>query len=324
MRSTTLSAVLLAITLLHAPARADEGSESEARALFAQGNEHIRDHDYPGALALFQRAYALFPNVKILLNIGTMLRQLGRNAEAATAYEAYLRDSASDPGKKEEVERLLADLDTRVAKLRVTVDDITARVRVDGKLAARSGLAVVIRVEPGPHTVSAERDGAAPVAASVTAVAGEEARLSLQMTPPRPALLPSSPIDLRTRAGVPVWAWVAGGTGVALGIAGVVFRADWGAVDGKQEAAGCGASLTSCPRSYTGLEADNARKDRDRGLFVGLGTAALLGIGAGLVGVGIYGFRSASGKNGEPSSASVRAVPWLGGGVAGAALEGRL
>ena len=74
---------------------AQADSQTEARALFKEGNRLLDAGDYVGALDMFKGAYSRWPNVKILLNLGTALRQLGRNVEAAEHYEKYLLLSPS-------------------------------------------------------------------------------------------------------------------------------------------------------------------------------------------------------------------------------------
>ena len=81
MRSKLFFATLFGVSLLCSPVRADDASEREGRALFDKGNQRIKEGDFAGALEAFQSAYAKYPNVKILLNIGTTLRHLGRNVE---------------------------------------------------------------------------------------------------------------------------------------------------------------------------------------------------------------------------------------------------
>jgi hypothetical protein len=188
MKATPLLPALLMATLLCAPARADRAAERDARALFVQGNQQIKEGNYAGALELFRSAYARFPSVKILLNIGTMLRQLGRNVEAADAYEAYLREPAAAPAKRLEVGKLLADLDARVSKLRVILDDRRATVRVDGKAKEQTGGLILLRIAPGPHGVSAEQQGMTPVLVNVTALAGQETEVKLHLEPAVPPL----------------------------------------------------------------------------------------------------------------------------------------
>jgi tetratricopeptide (TPR) repeat protein len=169
--------------LLCSSARADDASEREARALFAEGLQKMDSGDFVGALDRFRAAYARFPSVNILLDIGTMLGQLGRNAEAADAYDAYLRDPAANPAKRPEVEKLLHDLDARVAKLHVVVDGRAAIVRVDGKVVGQTGGVAQVRREPGSHAVSAESEGAPPAVENVMAVAGQEVNVTLHIVP---------------------------------------------------------------------------------------------------------------------------------------------
>ncbi len=166
-------AALLALGTLGAGARADDAAEKEARALFADGNKKIQEGNYVGALEQFRAAYAKFPSVKILLNIGTMLRQLGRDAEAYEAYETYLASPQADGKKKPEVEKLLAELAGKVGRLHVVVKGRATGLRVDGKLVKLSGSEATLRLDPGPHALSAEREGDAPVTKNVVATAGQ-------------------------------------------------------------------------------------------------------------------------------------------------------
>jgi len=293
MRWKALLLLLLGALLCSPAARADEGSEREARALFAQGNQRVQEGDYAGALGLFQRAYALFPSVKILLNIGTVQRQLGRNADAANAYDAYLRDAASDPGKREEVERLLADLDRRVGKLRVAVDDAAARVRVDDQPAAQSGPVVLVRVEPGTHTVSAQREGAPPASTSVTAAPGVQAEVPLHLLPGG-ADRSGPGGDSQPRTGRRVGGLVVGGVG-ALGLAA-------GGVTGILALLDHGYVQSMCPL-HQGCTQDVANR-ASAGRALSWASTVALAAGATGVGVGVYLLLS-EGKQGSSPRASL-------------------
>ncbi len=188
MRAPTLLAAFLAAFVLVRPAVADEATEKQARALFAQGNQRFDAEDNAGALELYRAAYAKWANPKILWNVGTTLRRLARYAEAADTYEAYLKDAAADPAKNEEGARLLAELEQRVARLRITVDDPGAKVRVDGRIVSQPDgvggggpIVISLRVDAGPHTLLAEKDGTAPAVANITAVAGKEQGVALHL-----------------------------------------------------------------------------------------------------------------------------------------------
>src|SRR5205823_2043183 len=156
-----LAVAAIVVITCPAPARAD--SQAEARTLMREGNRLLEAGDYRGALDMYQAAYARVPSVKILLNMGTALRQLGRNAEAANAYARYCNDPASDATRRAEVASLIAEIDRGVGRVLVQVNEATARVSIDGKPVEGSATTRTVRVEPGTHVVGAENDGFAAV-----------------------------------------------------------------------------------------------------------------------------------------------------------------
>ena len=179
MKRTPLLVAILAVILAAAPAQANEKDKNDARVLFEEGNKLIQAGDFEGALQRFRYAYERFPSVKTLLNIATMLKELGRNAEAANAYQRYLRNLKSDPDKRVEVEHTLTTLDAKVGKLRIELDDVAVRVRLDGKLESEPGQWLAVRVEPGKHEILGEKEGSPLVTLSVTIGAGESQTVRL-------------------------------------------------------------------------------------------------------------------------------------------------
>jgi hypothetical protein len=336
MRSRLLLAALLGASLAVAPARADDAAEKEGRALFKQASQKVADGDLVDALDLYRSSYARLPSPKTLVNIATVLNSLGRYAEAANTYQEYL-DHAVDPARKADVEKLLLKLDARVGRLRVTVDDPRATVRVDGKVLDAKGGVASVRAEPGPHAVSAEGEGVPPVTMNVTTVAGQETPVTLHVArpppppapppeppsppparvlppPPPPVLVPVPPVVVDRRAdlhpaasrGRRVAGLVFGGAGaVGLGLA-----AGFG-IDAVSKA---NASSPYCTASnqceQTGLDL--------RGAAVRSQTAGLVsaGIGAALVATGVVLFVTAPSASGGarvgvtvvPSGAALDAV----------------
>lgn len=175
----------IATAMIAVPALADPGAEKEARALFKEGNALIDRGSYVDALDRFNRAYARWPNPKILLNIATSLRQLGRWAEAADAYSRYLKDSGADPKRQAEVESVIRELDAKVGRLRIEVSEPGARILLDGR--PLEGDLASVRVDPGPHTVIVEKPGFTPAAATVTLAAGEQRSVTLTLLTAAPA-----------------------------------------------------------------------------------------------------------------------------------------
>ena len=179
MKSTPLLALLLGFTLLPAPAWASDKDKNDARVLSEEGDKLARAGNHEEALQRFRYAYERFPSVKVLLDIANVLKALGRNAEAANAYQRYLRNPKSDPDKRVEVEQLLAALDFKVGKLRIELADLELRVRLDGKLESEPGQWLAVRVEPGTHTILGEKEGSPLVTINVAIGAAESRTVRL-------------------------------------------------------------------------------------------------------------------------------------------------
>lgn len=195
-------------------------AKAQAVALLREGNELAAEGDYGAALAKFQAAYAVYPSVKLLLNIGTSLRHAGRNAEAARTYERYLAAPDADPARFEELRRILDEIDQVVGWLRVEVRPVDARVRLDGALLELPPRGLRLRVDPGQHTVAAERPGYRTVIRSVSVE--RRARLTVRIDLAKPDLPPPVIID----EGIPtqhIVAYAVGGVGLGGMAAGAVF-----------------------------------------------------------------------------------------------------
>lgn len=182
----------------------------DAKALVQSGVKLLKQKDYLGALAVFRDAYQRFPSVKLLLNIGTTLKLLGRNAEAANAYQRYLDDPEADPARVSEVGDVLATLDRVLGRISLRAAAAapsapaapTAAPTAPSVSSAPSGeppvevsinrgewqplaQARLVRVDPGAYVVAARAEGYAPVEQRGQIGAGESAELRLTL-----ALLP--------------------------------------------------------------------------------------------------------------------------------------
>lgn len=154
------------------------------------GVKLLEAHDYLGALAIFKDAYQRFPSAKILLNIGTTLKLLGRTADAANAYQRFLDAPDTDPTKRPEVEGVLAELDKTVGKVAITVTPPDAEVEV-GDEWLPGAQAHLVRVAPGTATFHARHAGYQPGTQSVAVAAGGQAQLAIALQPvPKPVVKP--------------------------------------------------------------------------------------------------------------------------------------
>ena len=182
------------------PVSAQAQSETErARTHFQTGVERLDARDFVRALGEFRVAYALWKNPKILLNIGTCLRELGRDAEAANAYARYLRDPEADAARGVEVTSALREIDESVSRLDIRVSAPDARVLVDGGDHAEWHRDEPLRVAPGTHTVVADKIGVSPAVATVSVARGETRVVELVLS--ESAAAPGDPPTARDQAG---------------------------------------------------------------------------------------------------------------------------
>lgn len=178
--------------LLVSNARADgQVDEAQARVLFKEGIALLTSGDFASALERFEKAYEHWRNPKILLNIATTLRQLGRLPEAADTYELYLADPGADPAKAEEVKQALSEIDGKLGRLVIEVG-MDAVVSVDGKELQRTKTPTTkhlvrtllleekkkgrwrVRLEPGDHRIEVVAQGYTPRVEELFLAAGEE------------------------------------------------------------------------------------------------------------------------------------------------------
>jgi hypothetical protein len=152
----------------------------DAKSLMQSGLKLLKAKDYLGALAVFRDAYARFPGAKILLNIGTTLKLLGRDAEAANAYQRYLDAGDADPTKQADVAKAIAELDARVGVLAVRVIPDGAEVQLgDEWLPAAQARAV--RVAPGGYTLHARHAGYEDGDAKGEVAVGQRAEITIAL-----------------------------------------------------------------------------------------------------------------------------------------------
>jgi hypothetical protein len=196
-----------ALVALAAPAAAapiatpepEAPEKRDAQAMVTEGVALLRARKHGAALAKFRAAYARYPSPKILLNIGSTLREMGRLAEAANVYQEYIGDPATAPERLAEVKKILRELDAKLVLLTVAISPAGAEVSIDGRPWQPIAQELVTRVTPGARLVRARSAGFEPAERSVTGGPGESRRVSLTLTPialtpaPSPAPAPAPP-----------------------------------------------------------------------------------------------------------------------------------
>jgi hypothetical protein len=219
--------VIAASLILAAPAvaRAQDADDSdvdqartEAQALNKEGVALLGKQDYAAALDRFQKAYAIFPSPKVLINIAASLKSLGRNGEAANTYQKWLDDPGAESSRRPDVVKVLAQLDPKLGIVSVTVTPADAEVQVDGwspGWMASSGETPWLpagqvtrwRVTPGPFTVRVRKGGFVAGQDSGSVNAGAKATVTVTLveevkqpdpvvvTPPEQVAITTEPDD---------------------------------------------------------------------------------------------------------------------------------
>ncbi|MFH0903486.1 MAG: PEGA domain-containing protein [Pseudomonadota bacterium] len=185
MRAVVLTVWVFCLLLVQ-PAQADDTTEAEAeaRVLFREGNRLLDKRDLLGALDMYRAAFRRYPNAKILLNTAGVLVELRRKAEAADTYERYLADPAADPKIMPKVAQIVAELEKEIGRLRIEVGEPGARMWLDGKEVGESPQALLVRVDPGAHTLMAVKEGFASSVATVTVGRGDLRTVVLRLERP--------------------------------------------------------------------------------------------------------------------------------------------
>jgi hypothetical protein len=186
---------------------------TEAQRRFARATELYEENNLPQALAEFRKAYSLAPNYRVLYNIGQICYLMQDNPCAYSAFSSYLEQGQSEipDRRRQEVQRDLARLQVRVAKLRISADRPGAEVTVDDVVVGVTPLTEPVLVAAGRPRVRVTLEGYAPATRMVEVAGMETVRVDLHLVPtgsgpaPRPEAPPaaSAQVDPATRAPVP-------------------------------------------------------------------------------------------------------------------------
>jgi len=181
-RLIVLASVLAIVTPGFAQPAPDAKSDKvDAKALMQSGLKLLEAKDYLGALAVFKDAYARFPSPKILLNIGTTLKLLGRDADAANVYQRYLDTNDSDAKRRADIVKLVAEIDKTVGVVEISVTPANAEVQIGSDDWVAAEAAKLIRVPPAKIVLRARADGYEPKTTSVQVAAGEHGAIEIHL-----------------------------------------------------------------------------------------------------------------------------------------------
>jgi len=221
-------------------AAVDAANLDLARSVAVTGREAFNSGDYETALALFRRAYALYPAPTVVLYEARTLEKMGLLIEAVDAYArtVTIPVNAAAPAQfaeataqaREEGDALRARIPTLVLELRgASLSDPALVVKVNGTEQDKAKLGRAQRLNPGTYRIDGSVGALRQATAEVTLVPGQSRRVELNLVDVSAAtgatvdVAPNSAGEEPTRRHpVPALAYVAGGVGVVGVGAGVI------------------------------------------------------------------------------------------------------
>jgi len=96
-----IASLLLSGPVAPSVASAAPAAEESFDTLTEQASEKYSEGDYDGAIALFERAYALDPEPNILFNIGRIYEESGNYEDAIVYYERFISEPQVDLDAKQ-------------------------------------------------------------------------------------------------------------------------------------------------------------------------------------------------------------------------------
>ncbi|MEO6777334.1 MAG: PEGA domain-containing protein [Kofleriaceae bacterium] len=179
----SLALVCVVATVVAAQPADHKANKVDAQSLVQSGVKLLEAKDYLGALAVFKTAYERFPSTKILLDIGTALKYLDRDPDAANAYQRYIDANDAEAKRRTELHKLVDKIDKTAGRYEITAAPSDATVTIDDDDWLHVVHGQTWRVTPGRHAVTVKAAGYVPKTKSVEVAAGESIALEIQLAP---------------------------------------------------------------------------------------------------------------------------------------------
>jgi tetratricopeptide (TPR) repeat protein len=299
------------------PARAQATPSTEsthldvARSIAVSGREAFNAGDYDTALAMFRKAYELYPAPTVVLYQARTLEKMGLLIEASDTYSRTTRISVPNnapaqfaeaiAAAREEGEALLKRIPTLTVELQgVRPDDPRMSVMLDSRPLDKAQLSHPQRLNPGTYRVVGSVGSKRQFDSQVTLVIGQNRRITINLSvAPDPhgiesGIAPRGTVgeDRGTAHPIPVLAYVAGGVGVAGVGAGVITGL---LANGKYDDAERLCQNTRCATGSPGIDAVDAFRTWRMVSSVSYGVGAA-GIATGVI-LWLTGSNDAEGRS---------------------------
>ncbi len=200
----TLLAELVQINDDQVVRASDDKARPRAVALMTEGVAQLAAKNFDQALANFLEAYSTFPSPRILLNIGSTLRDMGRLADAANTYQRYLVDPGSGMTRASEVKVLLDELDATLTILVLRVAPAQSELSIDGGPFITVESTFMTRVRQGLHVIRLRKTGRTEAEVTLNGFPGERKNLDLEVPAPRALEAPQAQVVVQSSAPAPL------------------------------------------------------------------------------------------------------------------------
>lgn len=173
-----------------------EGTEAAVTELMRAAVARYSKNDLEGAREAFLKAWKLRQHAAIAASLAEVELKLGRYRDAAEHLSFYLAHlPTGKESSRTDAERQLAECKMHIGILQLTVDPLNATVLVDGVVVG-NGNSSELFVEPGAHSLHAEKDGRRTPMQRPSVAAGEtlDVRLTVPVSMPSAA---SSPMQVQ-------------------------------------------------------------------------------------------------------------------------------
>lgn len=192
-------ALLVALTLTSATARAQTGDAARAEASFRQGIEAMQATHYADAIVAFQESFRIRAVPTVLYNLALAYRALGHNLEAIATFQQYLSDAGTEvePARVAAIRATLVTLRETCGLIPLDVRPPGATITVDGRPPLFSPNGRVLLVDPGERVVHVEAPGHVAQSRMVRVAARQRVPLAVALEPapepPPPVVISTAP-----------------------------------------------------------------------------------------------------------------------------------
>ncbi|MCA9607718.1 MAG: hypothetical protein KC619_19050 [Myxococcales bacterium] len=275
------------------PAEEDAGAADEEYGRWVDlAIEEFAAHRYPESLAAFRRAHSLRPSARTLRGMAMASYETRNYAFALRCAEAALADEVQPltPDLRAHVQDIATRSRAFVGVFVLVLSPSDAELRVDSAAELWDHHEGRLILGLGEHRVRLTAEGYEPLERALTVVGGEDETLRLDMSPvaaPAAVVLPPAPAaplrlpdpdppdHARRDAGL---ALLVAGIALALGgVAGIAWIADR-----EGTLSDCRSALAVDPVRCANFDALQVERDTSIGVTIGLGSAGLGLVGAGL------------------------------------------